>query len=117
VPYRRLADALDAARRAAEAQHVAPPVCYGHAGNGHPHENFVAQDADELALVNAAVSETIKYVLAHGGTVAAEHGLGKLKRHWLSVQLSPLQLEVMRSLKRLLDPRCMFAPGNLFSGE
>jgi FAD/FMN-containing dehydrogenase len=117
VPYRRLADALDAARRAAEAQHVAPPVCYGHAGNGHPHENFIAEDADELSLVNAAVSETIKYVLAHGGTVAAEHGLGKLKRHWLSVQLSPLQLEVMRSLKHLLDPRCMFAPGNLFSAE
>jgi hypothetical protein len=35
----------------------------------------------------------------------------------LSVQLSPLQLEVMRSLKHLLDPRCMFAPGNLFSAE
>ncbi|HMA23161.1 MAG: FAD-binding oxidoreductase [Gemmatimonas sp.] len=117
VPYRKLADALDAARRAADAQRVAPPVCYGHAGNGHPHENFIAQDAEDLSRIDAAVAETIEYVLALGGTVAAEHGLGKIKRHWLAVQLSPLQLELMRSLKRLLDPRCMFAPGNVFSAE
>jgi len=117
VPYRRLAEALDAARRAADAQGVAPPVCYGHAGNGHPHENFIAQDADELARINVAVGETIDFVLALGGTVAAEHGLGRIKRHWLSVQLSPLQVEVMRSLKQLLDPRCTFAPGNVLSSE
>ena len=117
VPYRRLAEALDAARRAADAQGVAPPVCYGHAGNGHPHENFIAQDADELARINVAVGETIDFVLALGGTVAAEHGLGKIKRHWLSVQLSPLQVELMRSLKQLLDPRCTFAPGNVLSSE
>lgn len=117
VPYRRLADALETARRTADAQHVAPPVCYGHAGNGHPHENFIAQDGAELARINVAVGETIKYVLAVGGTVAAEHGLGKLKRHWLSVQLSPLQLRLMHSLKRLLDPKCMFAPGNVFPTE
>lgn len=117
VPYRRLADALETARRAADAQHVAPPVCYGHAGNGHPHENFIAHDAEELARINVAVGETIKYVLALGGTVAAEHGLGKLKRHWAAIQLSPLQLEMMRSLKRLLDPRCLFAPGNVFPAE
>jgi glycolate oxidase len=117
VPYRRLAEALDTARRAADAQRVAPPVCYGHAGNGHPHENFIAEDADELARINIAVGDTITAVLALGGTVAAEHGLGKLKRQWLAVQLSPTQLELMRSLKRLLDPHCTFAPGNVFSTE
>jgi len=117
VPYRRLAEALDTARRAADAQRVAPPVCYGHAGNGHPHENFIAEDADELARINIAVGDTITAVLALGGTVAAEHGLGKLKRQWLAVQLSATQLELMRSLKRLLDPHCTFAPGNVFSTE
>jgi FAD/FMN-containing dehydrogenase len=117
VPYRRLAEALDTARRAADAQRVAPPVCYGHAGNGHPHENFIAEDADELARINIAVGDTITAILALGGTVAAEHGLGKLKRQWLAVQLSATQLELMRSLKRLLDPHCTFAPGNVFSTE
>jgi FAD/FMN-containing dehydrogenase len=115
VPYRRLPAALDASRRAVEGAKVAPPVTYGHAGNGHPHQNFIAHDADELARIVGAVDETIHEVLRLGGTVAAEHGLGKLKRHWLSSQLTPLQVEVMRAMKATLDPHGLFAPGNLFS--
>lgn len=114
VPFRRLPDALDAARRIADAHHVAPPVTYGHAGNGHPHQNFIAGDADELARIDAVVKETIREALALGGTVAAEHGLGKLKRHWLDVQLSPVQRDVMRAFKATLDPLGLFAPGNVF---
>src|SRR6185312_6076657 len=85
VPYPRLPDALDAARRAADAHGVSQAVSYGHAGNGHPHQNFIANDAEELWRINAVVDETIRHVLTLGGTVAAEHGLGKLKRHWLAV--------------------------------
>jgi FAD/FMN-containing dehydrogenase len=115
VPYRLLPQALEAARRFADARQVPHAVAYGHAGNGHPHQNFIAHDADELARINAVVEETIHHVLSLGGTVAAEHGLGKLKRHWLSVQLGPIQLEVMRALKRTLDPRGMFSPGNVLA--
>ena len=89
VPYRRLPEALDAARRAADGQHVAAPVTYGHAGNGHPHQNFIANDAEELWRINGVVEETIRQALRLGGTAAAEHGLGKLKRAWLRAQLSP----------------------------
>lgn len=117
VPYRRLAEALEAARRAADAQNVPPPVTYGHAGNGHPHQNFIAHDAEELERINGVVEATIRYVLMLGGTAAAEHGLGKLKRRWLTAQLSPRQLELMQALKRMLDPRGLFAPGNVFSPE
>ncbi len=113
VPYRSLAVAIDVARRAADAHGVAQAVIYGHAGNGHPHQNFIAHDPDELARINAAVAETIHAVLAMGGTVAAEHGLGKLKRHWLEKQVSPTQLAVMRALKATLDPHGLFAPGNV----
>lgn len=115
VPYRRLPDALDAARRFADKAGIQHAVAYGHAGNGHPHQNFIAQDGDELARILAVVDETIRHVLALGGTVAAEHGLGKLKSHWLSLQLSPTQLAVMRAMKQTLDPRGMFAPGNVFA--
>lgn len=115
VPYRRLPEALDAARRAADGQHVAAPVTYGHAGNGHPHQNFIANDAEELWRINGVVEETIRQALRLGGTAAAEHGLGKLKRAWLRAQLSPIQLEVMRALKHTLDPRGLFAPGNVLS--
>ena len=115
VPYHRLPDALDAARRAADGQRVDHPVTYGHAGNGHPHQNFIASDSEELWRINGVVDETIRHVLMLGGTAAAEHGLGKLKRHWLAAQLSPVQLAVMRSLKHTLDPNGMFAPGNVLS--
>jgi FAD/FMN-containing dehydrogenase len=114
VPFRRLPDALDFARKAADKHRITPAVTYGHAGNGHPHQNFVAQDADDLARITAAVDDTIRHVLALGGTVAAEHGLGKLKRKWLGVQLTPMQLDVMRALTGAIDPRGMFAPGNVF---
>ena len=88
-------------------------MTFGHAGNGHPHQNYVARDANELRRVEAAVEETLGAVLAMGGTVAAEHGIGKLKRRWLPLQLSPLQLGVMRALKRELDPFGILAPGNV----
>jgi FAD/FMN-containing dehydrogenase len=88
-------------------------VIYGHAGNGHPHQNFIAEDGDALRRINAVINETLHMVLQLGGTVAAEHGLGKLKRHWLHTQLSPAQLDVMRALKHALDPAGVFAPGNV----
>ncbi len=115
VPYHKLQIALDAARAAADAHGVEHAVTYGHAGNGHPHQNFIARDGDELVKINAVVDQTIQNILTLGGTVAAEHGLGKLKRKWLQVQLSSTQLAVMHALKQTLDPRGMFAPGNVLS--
>ncbi|HEY4217106.1 MAG TPA: FAD-binding oxidoreductase [Gemmatimonadaceae bacterium] len=113
VPYKRLAHAIDTARRSADAHGVEQAVIYGHAGNGHPHQNFIANDGDALRRITAVIDETLHMVLQLGGTVAAEHGLGKLKRHWLHTQLSPAQLDVMRALKHALDPAGIFAPGNV----
>lgn len=113
VPYRQLPYMIDQARRLADEHGIAQAVTYGHAGNGHPHQNFIAQDADDLARINEVVSRTIALVLAAGGTVAAEHGLGKLKRHWLRTQLTPAQVNVMQAMKTALDPRGIFSPGNV----
>lgn len=113
VPYRRLAEAIDAAHALADAAGVERSVTYGHAGNGHPHQNFIARDADELARLQPVLTATLERVVAMGGTVAAEHGIGKLKRKWLPLQASPLQLEGMRALKHALDPLGLMAPGNV----
>jgi len=101
------------ARLAADRAGIEQPLIYGHAGNGHPHQNFVARDAAELGRVEAAVEETLRHVLTLGGTVAAEHGIGKLKRRWLPLQLTPVQLGVMRAVKRELDPLGLLSPGNV----
>jgi FAD/FMN-containing dehydrogenase len=113
VPYRRLGEAIAFARAAADRHGVPQAVTYGHAGNGHPHQNFIAHDADELHRIEAVVEETLVHVLSLGGTVSAEHGIGKLKRRWLPLQLSALQLGAMRAMKRELDPAGLLAPGNV----
>lgn len=113
VPYRHLAAAVSAARAIAKKRGLEQPVVYGHAGNGHPHENFLARDAGEVATIEEAIQETLGVVLKLGGTVAAEHGIGKIKRRWLPLQMNPLQIAMMTAVKRELDPHGILAPGNI----
>jgi FAD/FMN-containing dehydrogenase len=113
VPYRHLHEALEISAAIAERHGVPRSVTFGHAGNGHPHQNFIAHDADELHRIEAVVEETLREVIAMGGTVAAEHGIGKLKRRWLPMQMSPLQVRTMRAVKAELDPGGILGPGNV----
>lgn len=114
VPVRHMSDALDASRRAADARGIEHAVTYGHVGDGHPHQNWVARDPDELAAREGCVEDTLREVLARGGTVAAEHGIGKLKKRWLPLQLGERQFSMMRAMKHALDPQGLLAPGNLW---
>jgi FAD/FMN-containing dehydrogenase len=113
VPYRKLPEAIQAARSLVKKLGIEEPVIYGHAGNGHPHQNFIARDAGEVTTIEGAVEETLKHVLALRGTVAAEHGIGKIKRRWLPLQMNPLQISMMTAVKRELDPNGILAPGNI----
>ena len=63
--------------------------------------------------IERVVEATLRDVIAMGGTVAAEHGIGKLKRRWLPMQASPAQLRVMHAIKREFDPRGLLAQGNV----
>jgi FAD/FMN-containing dehydrogenase len=113
VPYPRLAEALGLARKFADDAGIPRGIAYGHAGNGHPHQNFIASDAAELHRIEQVVYATLREVIAMGGTVAAEHGIGKLKRRWLPLQANEAQQRVMRALKHEFDPYGLLAPGNV----
>ena len=113
VPYPRLAEALRTARALADAAGIEQAVAYGHSCNGHPHQNFIARDAAELQRIEAVVAATLREVVSMGGTVAAEHGIGKIKRKWLPLQASDAQQRVMRALKHEFDPSGILAPGNV----
>jgi len=113
VPYHALPAAVASVRAIAEDAGLQPAVTYGHAGNGHPHQNYLAPDAAALKTIEQVIERTLRHVVSVGGTIAAEHGIGKLKRRWLALQLSPVQLDVMRALKRALDPSGLLAPGNV----
>jgi glycolate oxidase len=113
VPYRKVAQAIQTARLLAAEHGIDQAVIYGHAGNGHPHQNFTARNARELATIEVVVEQTLRHVLALGGTVAAEHGIGKIKRRWLPLQMNGLQIAMMTAVKRELDPLGILAPGNI----
>jgi D-lactate dehydrogenase (cytochrome) len=95
----------------------ARPVPFGHLGDGNIHYN-VSQPvgADTPAFlarwneVNAAVD---KIVLKLGGSISAEHGIGRLKRESLPKVKDPVALDLMRDIKRTLDPNGILNPGKV----
>lgn len=113
VPYALVGAALAESRRITAAHGVQPGVTYGHVGSGHPHQNFIAHNPDEVKTIEGAIEETLRAVIAMGGTVAAEHGIGKVKSKWLGLQLGTHQLALLRALKHEFDPDGRLAPGNI----
>jgi D-lactate dehydrogenase (cytochrome) len=93
------------------------PVPFGHVGDGNMHFNVsqpvgadTAQFLARWSEVNAAVD---KIVLKHHGSISAEHGIGKLKRESLVKVKDPVALDLMRSLKHMLDPNGILNPGKV----
>ena len=61
----------------------------------------------------AAQTDLYTATLALGGTVTAEHGIGSVRREWLETQVGPGAMEVMRAIKRALDPQGLLNPGRI----
>ena len=85
--------------------------CFGHVGDGNLHYNV----GDAALLARGAEVNRIVYdlVAALGGSISAEHGLGQLKREEIARHKDPLELELMRALKRALDPQGLMNPGKV----
>ena len=89
-------------------------MLFGHIGDAHVHANILSRSAAELARAKDMMVEFARHAVALGGTVSAEHGLGKRKAHLLGLQYTPEEIEWMKSVKRRLDPDWILAPGNIF---
>ena len=89
----------------------APIYCFGHVGDGNLHYNV----GDAALLAHRAEVNRVVYdeVAALGGSISAEHGLGQLKREEITRHKDPLELELMRAVKRALDPRGLMNPGKV----
>jgi len=95
----------------------ARPLPFGHLGDGNIHYNIAQPvDADKAAFlerwhdVNAVVFDV---VLKYGGSISAEHGIGVMKRDLLPTIKDPVAMELMRTLKRTLDPNGILNPGKV----
>ena len=92
-------------------------VAYGHVGDGHPHFNLLAEDKAGLDTALEVALTMTQTALALGGTLSAEHGLGKLKAPLYEALYPAWMTEVMTALKVSLDPKGILAPGNLISPQ
>ena len=88
-------------------------ILFGHINEGNLHVNVLdALDADE-----AVTDAVLQLVASYGGSISAEHGVGRAKRAWLSLSRAPEELAVMRAIKSALDPNGRLNPGVLFPSD
>lgn len=90
---------------------------FGHIGDNHVHVNILPRNDDEGARARELYVEFLKYAASVGGTLSAEHGVGKLKREYLRLFYNDDQLREMAALKKAFDPNCLLGRGNIFSEE
>ena len=113
VPFDRNREMLAYYRRRLDQQFPGRYVIFGHIGDAHVHVNMLPA-AEEAPLAAMLLEEFARQAVALGGTVSAEHGLGKRKAHLLRLQYSPAQLDVMRRVKLRLDPQNLLGRGTLW---
>ncbi len=114
VPRSALPAMFDAiARIEREYGLVIPTVA--HAGDGNLHPNFVFEGPDVPEVVWTAAEDLFRAALALGGTLTGEHGIGVLKRRWLSDELGDDQWRLQRDIARVFDPLGILNPGKVFA--
>lgn len=113
VPRGRLVDLVEFGASIQEKYGV-PVACFGHAGDGNIHVNLMAADYDRedvRANMERALDELFRQVLAWGGAITGEHGVGLAKKRWWPLALSEENRALHRRLKDALDPGGVLNPG------
>lgn len=91
-------------------------VCYGHAGDGNLHVNIIKGDLPDDVWekeLPKGIREIFELCKALGGTISGEHGIGLVQKEYLPIVFPPHQMELMRSIKKLFDPKLILNPGKI----
>jgi glycolate oxidase len=96
---------------AAERRVDIPVVAHAGDGNTHPTIVFDPNDTDARERAALAFTEIMALAISLGGTITGEHGIGRLKKELLSVQLGDRVIELTEQIKRVLDPHGIMNPG------
>ena len=115
VPRTELAHMVTFIRECA-TRHNLKVGTFGHLGDGNLHPTFLTNERDheEMHRVETALEEIVNETLRLGGTVTGEHGVGLAKKAFVRRQLGDGSFELMKSIKRALDPQCLLNPGKIF---
>lgn len=117
VPVTRIPE-LVTGLAALSSRHGIRIVNFGHAGNGNMHTNLLAdpEDPQQMQAVQACLHDVFRLVLDLEGTLSGEHGVGIEKRDFVGWEIAADTLDVMRALKRTLDPNGILNPGKALPG-
>jgi len=114
VPISRLAECVTETKRDAETSGIIAPIV-GHVGDGNFHASVMVmmEDPEEVAAAKAFVDRVAERALAMEGTCTGEHGIGEGKKHLLEPEHGAAAIDVMRAIKRALDPDSIMNPGKI----
>lgn len=93
-------------------------VCYGHAGDGNLHVNIVKgnmSDEDWRIKLPQGIRVLFKEVVALGGTISGEHGIGWVQKEYMDIAFNKVQLDIMKQIKHVFDMHGILNPGKIFS--
>ncbi|MFE0750179.1 FAD-binding oxidoreductase [Gordonia sp. NPDC058843] len=112
VPIRALPEAFaELSRVGSECDFPCRPILFGHVGDGNIHVNLLDVPTEHSSTVTDHV---FGIVAANGGSISAEHGIGRAKVAWMHLGRDPADLATMRAIKSALDPRGLLNPGVIF---
>ena len=118
VPRSEIANMVKAIEEIADKYDVT--ICtFGHAGDGNLHPTCLTdvRNKDEIARVEKAFEEIFISAVELGGTITGEHGVGAMKLPYLHLKVGEAGIDVMRSIKKAIDPNNIMNPGKMFTKE
>lgn len=92
-------------------------VCYGHAGDGNLHVNIVKQEMTDEAWkteVPKGIVEIFELTKSLKGTISGEHGIGYVQKNFMPIVFSEVELQLMKGIKQVFDPKGILNPGKIF---
>jgi glycolate oxidase len=91
-------------------------VNFGHAGDGNIHVNLMVDrnNAEEHERARRLVKEIFAATIELGGTISGEHGVGLTKSEYITMEIKPLELDLMKRIKAVFDPKNLLNPGKIF---
>ncbi|GAB4115388.1 MAG: FAD-linked oxidase C-terminal domain-containing protein [Candidatus Caldatribacteriota bacterium] len=117
VPIAAIPDLIIELERISEKYNIQIP-CYGHAGDGNIHAHLVKNPASSMKEWNKIEKKALKEIYQAtkkmGGTISGEHGIGLKRKPYIKIIASPVELELMRKIKKAFDPNNILNPGKIF---
>jgi glycolate oxidase len=115
VPRSRLPELVDKIS-AISSKYGILTISYGHAGDGNIHVNIIKKDISDDDWDNKlpqVIQELFREVVILGGSISGEHGIGWVQKNYLSLALSAVEIDLMRKIKAVFDPKGILNPGKV----